>query len=888
MEELRRTPLWESHVRLGAKMEPFAGWDMPVQYNDGIIKEHLSVRSGAGLFDVSHMGRFVISGSDAISFLQHVLSNNAQALDVGQSQYTIILDENGSAVDDVYLFRFVQDEFLLVVNAVNKAKSLKYLRRFLFSFPRVTIKDTTEQTSMISVQGPRSREILEPLIHKGKMPDPFKNALSNAQFAGCEVQISRTGYTGEPLGFEIFVDAGSVVYLWDLLVERGAQPIGLGARDTLRLEAGLPLYGHELGKDPEGKDIPVFASPLACFAVSFSPLKGKFVGKDALLSQFIAYRRILDHDFRNIEALPRRILPVSVIGRGIPRAGCRVFHNDEFAGYITSGTMVPYLKTEGIGINSKVTREHAMRPVCMGLVDSRLRKESELLIDIRGKRIPARVVPYHLRSEAPPYARPLYCTEASIKRLQEEIDHETATHKNLEAVRALVRKAAENTKWRRTQCINLIPSEQCVSPLVRMLSGLDPAGRYAEHKRVKALDDADVFYYQGTDFIAEVERLLVDEVRRFLGCSLVETRTISGQMANTAVFSAMVDFLNRADRKREQRRIRSILNNHIILGGHLSAQPMGALRDFVARDPLTERPSVVPFPVLREDPYRIDTAACEEVLEKHRPELVIFGKSMVLYPEPVAEIRKMVDELRLNSVIMYDMAHVLGLVGPRFQLPFKEGADIVTGSTHKTFFGTQRGVIASDMQETSRLYPLWEAVERRTFPGSVSNHHLGTMLGLLIAAYEMNAFKDEYQKKVLANARAFALALDECGLKVAGDPGQGFTRTHQVVVGVGYGLGAETARRLEKNNIIVNYQAAPGEEGFTAAGSLRMGVSEMTRFGMEESDFRQLAQLIKDVIVNGRVIKEEVVEFRKRFLEMQFQFNDPEIEDLMHKLNNLL
>jgi len=888
MEKQRKTPLWESHVRLGAKMEPFAGWDMPVQYNDGIIKEHLSVRSEAGIFDVSHMGRFVIRGGNALNFLQRVLSNNAQALSVGQSQYTIIVDENGCAVDDVYLFRFVEHEFVLVVNAVNTDRDLEYLQAFLSEFPGVTLQDITGRTAMLSIQGPRSRAILESLIEMGKTPEPFKNALSEAQLAGSNVRISRTGYTGEPLGFEIFVDAGSAEYLWDLLVERGARPIGLGARDTLRLEAGLPLYGHELGKDPEGVDIPVFASPLACFAVSFSPLKGESVGKNALLRQFRAYRKILDRDFRDIKALPRRILPVSVTGRGIPRAGCRVFHKDEFAGYVTSGTMVPYFKTEGTGIDSKITGEYAMRPVCLALLDNRLRENSDLAIDVRGKRIPGLVVPYHLRSEAPPYARPFSCHEASIKRLQQEIDQETTVRKNVSAARSLVRKAAENTIWRRTECINLIPSEQCVSPLVRMLSGLDPAGRYAEHKRVKALDDAEVFYYQGTDFIAEVETMLAAEMRRFLGCRRVETRTISGQMANTAVFSAMVDFLNRADRKREQRRIRSVLNNHIILGGHLSAQPMGALRDFVARDPVTERPSVVPFPVLSEDPYRIDAAACGEVLEKHRPELIIFGKSMVLYPEPVAEIRKLVDELKLSSVVMYDMAHVLGLVGPRFQEPFKEGADIVTGSTHKTFFGTQRGVIASDLAETSRLHLLWEAVERRTFPGSVSNHHLGTMVGLLMAAYEMNAFKDEYQANVLANARAFARALDACGLNVAGDRAEGFTRTHQVVVGVGYGLGPETARRLEKNNIIVNYQAAPGEEGFTAAGSLRMGVSEMTRFGMEETDFEQLAQMMKDVIVDGRTIKEEILQFRQRFLEMRFQFKDTEIDKIMEKLYRLV
>jgi aminomethyltransferase len=186
---------------------------------------------------------------------------------------------------------------------------------------------------------------------------------------------------------------------------------------------------------------------------------------------------------------------------------------------------------------------------------------------------------------------------------------------------------------------------------------------------------------------------------RFLGCAEVETRVISGQMANMTVFSAMVDYINRVDRKSEPRRIRQVMNNYIGKGGHLSAQPMGALRDFVARDPKTERPAVVPFPVLRENPYKIDVPAALDLIDEFRPEFIIFGKSMVLHKEPVAEIRRFLDDQRIDAVILYDMAHVLGLVGPHFQEPFKEGADLVTGSTHKTFFGTQRGIVGSPFLE---------------------------------------------------------------------------------------------------------------------------------------------------------------------------------------------
>jgi aminomethyltransferase len=174
-------------------------------------------------------------------------------------------------------------------------------------------------------------------------------------------------------------------------------------------------------------------------------------------------------------------------------------------------------------------------------------------------------------------------------------------------------------------------------------------------------------------------------------------------------------------------------------------------------------------------------------------------------------------------------------------------------------------------------YPLWEAVERRTFPGSVSNHHLGTMVGLLMAVYEMNAFKISYQKQVIDNAKAFAAALKDCGLNVAGDPTISFTETHQVILSVGYARGPEMARRLEDNHIIVNYQAAPDEEGFTASGAMRMGVAEMTRFGMKETDFQSLAELMHDVIVQNKQVKSQVIEFRKRFQKMQYCFSENEI-----------
>ena len=881
MGGLLKTVLHDEHVSLGASMVDFGGWHMPLQYRTGIVEEHLATRKGAGIFDVSHMGRFIVRDSGALPFLQHVLSNNAAALDTGFAQYTMIPNGHGGALDDAYLYHFTPDEYLLVVNAANRDTDWRYLQEILSLFSLAQMEDVSESMAMISLQGPSSRAILQKLIGSGGLPEPIKNAIRSASIRGKKVLISRTGYTGEPLGFEFFVANADAPCLWDLFLEKGAVPVGLGARDTLRLEAGLPLFGHELGKDPAGKEIPIFACPLSRFAVSLSPLKADFIGRESLTVQLAALKKIQDEDYSSLGDLPRRIMPFALRGKGIARAGFRVFKGAEEIGFVTSGTMVPYWKTAGAGLSTRFTREREMRAIGLMLIDSRLKKDDPVEIEIRGNRVDAVVVPYHLRSDAPPYAMPILLrpTEVTGKSLPGAWQEKTFD---------LLEKAVRNTLWRRMECINLIPSEQSVSPMVRRLTMMDTACRYAEHRAIRSYYDADIFYYQGTDFIESVEILLKEEMTRYLGCRRVEPRVISGQMANAVVFSALVDYLNREDRKTEPRRIGSVLNNHMIRGGHLSAQPMGALHNFVRIDSRTEKPAVVNFPVLQENPYRNDVEATCRIIDEHRPELIIFGKSMVLHREPVREIRDFLREQKIEAVILYDMAHVLGLVGPYFQEPFADGADLVTGSTHKTFFGTQRGIVAGNWREEEKQYTLWESVENRTFPGNVSNHHLGTLLGLLMAAYEMNCFRDAYQQAVIRNAKAFARALLDAGLRVAGDPAISFTETHQVIVKVEYAKAVEAARRLEESNIICNYQAAPDEEGFTAAGALRLGVQEMTRFGMVPEDFRRLAQYIHDVVVGGRSVREEVTAFRKRFLVMRYCFAEDMFTDLMEKLHRLI
>lgn len=451
-----------------------------------------------------------------------------------------------------------------------------------------------------------------------------------------------------------------------------------------------------------------------------------------------------------------------------------------------------------------------------------------------------------------------------------------------EKARDLAARTERNSAWRQRDCFNLIPSEATPSLLVKMCEIADPSGRYAEHRSMKG---DEVYFYQGTDFIRDVEVECQREMAAFFGCTDIELRPISGQMANEVVFKGMVRFVNRGRAEgRLSRRLRLVMNNELIYGGHLSAQPMGALFNFVEEDPATGKEQVVNFPVRKDNPYKPDLEALGAILESHRPELVIFGKSMFLYREPVRFVADIVKGWKDRPVLMFDMAHVLGLYGA-FQAPFDEGADIVTGSTHKTFFGTQRGVVAGNMPKGSPFRPLWVEIKGRAFPGSTSNHHLGTLLGLLMASYEMNAFKEPFQNQVRANAKALAKALNAHGIPVEGDPADGYTETHQVVIRVkSFGPGMEIARRLETNNVLTNYQALPDDATFLESSGIRLGVQEMTRFGMVEKDFDALAGLMADIIVRGRAAGPEVAKYRKSFLKMGFTLPPDEALPLAAKV----
>ncbi|MCX7829930.1 MAG: hypothetical protein N2445_02575 [Acidobacteria bacterium] len=458
----------------------------------------------------------------------------------------------------------------------------------------------------------------------------------------------------------------------------------------------------------------------------------------------------------------------------------------------------------------------------------------------------------------------------------------------------LIEKTIENNLWRQKKCINLIPSENTPSIFVKLLEISDPQGRYAEHKTALkkerealagsgALKGDQIYYYQGTQFIFEIEEKLTEVMKEYLGAEDVETRAISGQMANEVAFKAVLKYLSKGGDKlpplSASGRLHTVMNNSLNGGGHLSAQPFGALFNFVDEEPVS-------IPLQQGNPYKVDVEKMINLVDEKKPPLIIFGKSLFLHPEPILELRKYLDsQNNYFPVVMYDGAHVLGILGRFFQDPLSEGANIVTGSTHKTFFGSQRGIIGIKVGADSPYSKLAAEIHTRTFPGSTSNHHLGTQLALLGAALEMKHFRDDYQKAVVENAKSFAKSLHSKGIPVEGGEEEGFTKTHQVVIRVKkFGDGKEIATRLEQNNIIVNFQALPDDETFYHPSGIRMGVSEMTRFGMEAGDFVELSEIMAEIIIDNKDKRSDVENLRKKFTRMRFCFDDDTSKKLYRKL----
>ena len=388
MSELKRTQLYEAHLAAGGTMVDFGDWEMPIQYPAGIVTEHLTTRSGCGIFDVSHMGRLLIEGPERLEFMQYALSSNVALVKPGRAQYCMIPNENGGAVDDAYVYMYDEDRYMLVVNASNTDKDLAHFATILPKF-NCTVTNMTDKCASIAIQGPETDKILSELIGGPVPVGPKKNDLGFAMMEGRKVWLSRTGYTGEPIGYELFIESAEAVWLWNRLMELGAKPIALGARDTLRLEAGLPLYGHEMGEAPDGSEIKIFSVPLSRFAVSFAEEKGDFIGREALAKQYAAFKAINEGDLSKVEDLPYRTQAIALIDRGVMRGGMELYRGEEHIGWITSGTMVPYHTENG----------SANRSLGMAYMKSDVKEGDEISVDVRGKRLKARVVKNHMRIE---------------------------------------------------------------------------------------------------------------------------------------------------------------------------------------------------------------------------------------------------------------------------------------------------------------------------------------------------------------------------------------------------------------------------------------------------------------------------------------------------------
>ncbi len=357
----RKTPLYEEHVRLGGKIVPFAGWLLPVQYS-GVITEHMAVREKCGIFDVSHMGELLLKGQSAKENLNHLLTNDYTDMPVGAARYSPMCNENGGCVDDLIVYKKAEDDYFIVVNAANKDKDYAWMKEHLL--PGSELTDASDDYAQIALQGPKAEEILKKLAAEEDIPTGYYTALFDRTVDGMNCIISRTGYTGED-GFEIYLSPADAPKMWNLLLDAGKEegliPCGLGARDTLRLEASMPLYGHEMNDEisPRETGLGIFVKMK----------KEDFIGKAALVQ-------------RGKPTVKR--VGLKVTGRGILREHQTVLLDGKEIGHTTSGTFCPYLN----------------QPVAMAILPKEYAEIGTALeVDVRGRKVPVEVIalPFYKR-----------------------------------------------------------------------------------------------------------------------------------------------------------------------------------------------------------------------------------------------------------------------------------------------------------------------------------------------------------------------------------------------------------------------------------------------------------------------------------------------------------
>jgi glycine hydroxymethyltransferase len=416
----------------------------------------------------------------------------------------------------------------------------------------------------------------------------------------------------------------------------------------------------------------------------------------------------------------------------------------------------------------------------------------------------------------------------------------------------------KQNKWRGSETLNMIASENTQSQAVRNVECSDFMGRYAEgHPNTEIATNR---YYEGTAYIDQLESMATREIIELAKCTHADVRPISGNQANTAV---ALGILRGGD---------TVIVNSIDTGGHISHNPIGIFgrRIQIRGQQLTvgtdDSISLHYWPTT-DDGYHIDAQKGIDLIEKTSPKLVVMGKSLFLFPEPIEQIAEICHAK--NIPILYDAAHVLGLiVGDQFQDPFREGAHFIAASAHKTFPGPQRGVILGNVHSDQEL-KWWSSIDRGIMPGSSSNHHLHTIPGFLIAIREMKEHGKAYAAQIVSNAKALGQALSDNGGHVEASE-FGFTKSHQIALNVSaYGTAKEMAKQLAENNIILNYNMLPGDKDPKNPSGLRIGVQELTRFGMKEAEMGEVAELM-NASLKGKNVKDEVIKLRNRFKELHY------------------
>lgn len=365
MGELKKTPLYPIYKEAGAKTIDFGGWDLPVQFSS-ILEEHESVRTRAGLFDVSHMGEVDVQGTDALKLIQTLTTNDASKLDAGQAQYSLMCYPDGGTVDDLLVYKLAENHYMLVINAGNIDKDVEWIEKHIEG--DVQIRNISEETALLALQGPNAEKILQKLTETDLSVIGAFRFIADVDLDGVKGLVSRTGYTGED-GFEVYLSAADAITLWNKLMEAGKDeglvPTGLGARDTLRFEARLPLYGQELS---------AHITPIEAGLGFFVKLdKGDFIGREVLAEQ-------------KENGAPRKTVGIEMIDRGIPRSHYPVLVDGVKIGEVTTGTQSPTLKTN----------------VGLALIDAKYAELGrELIVEIRNKPLRAKIVktPFYKRAK---------------------------------------------------------------------------------------------------------------------------------------------------------------------------------------------------------------------------------------------------------------------------------------------------------------------------------------------------------------------------------------------------------------------------------------------------------------------------------------------------------